>query len=420
MAMNQKLVHGKLRAFISGSLLLTLLAMTTSCGGPPTAKEEIGLDAIGRQLALLDGNVQKSLAADPMADSGAGEGNPRIVPRSVSGEGTLVMVPGGDWTSGFYPGVLWTMYEMTGDTAWREKATAYTGKLEEEQYNASDHDVGFRMFCSYGNALRLTGDKDYIPVLVQSARSLISRYCEPVGCIRSWDFNREQWQCPVIIDNMMNLELLFWASQQTGDPIYHDIAVRHALTTMKHHFRDDFSTFHVVDYDTITGEVRKRNTHQGYADGSSWARGQAWGLYGYTMTYRYTEDPRFLKQAEGIADFILGHPRLPEDGIPYWDFDAPGIPGEPRDVSAAAISTSALYELSTYSEKGASYRSEADRILQNIWSGYRSGEGENCGFILDHSVGSKPHQSEVDVPLIYADYYFLEALKRKLAGTDKQ
>ncbi len=417
--MNQKLVPGKLRAFISGSLLLTLLAVTTSCGGPGRATEEIDLDAIGSQLAMLDENVQKSLAADPMADSGAGEGNPKIFPRSVSREGTLVMVPRGDWTSGFYPGVLWTMVELTGDKAWDEKATAYTGKLEKEQYNASDHDMGFRMFCSYGNALRLTGDEAYVPVLVQSARTLFSRYYETVGCIRSWDFNQEVWQCPVIIDNMMNLELLFWASQQTGDPVYHDMAVRHALTTMQNHFRDDYSTFHVVDYDTITGQVRQKNTHQGYADGSSWARGEAWGLYGFTMTYRYTEDPRFLRQAEGIADFILGHPNLPEDGIPYWDFDAPGIPDEPRDVSAAAIIASALYELGTYSEKGASYRAEADRILQNIWNGYRSGEGENCGFILDHSVGSKPANSEVDVPLIYADYYFLEGLLRKNRFSDQ-
>jgi unsaturated chondroitin disaccharide hydrolase len=227
------------------------------------------------------------------------------------------------------------------------------------------------------------------------------------------------WQCPVIIDNMMNLELLFWASAQTGDPTYRDIAIQHATTTLAHHFRDDYSTYHVVDYDTITGAVRQKNTHQGYTDESSWARGQAWGLYGYTMTYRFTEDPRFLQQAEGIADFLLSHPNLPEDGIPYWDFNAPGIPDEPRDVSAAAIITSALYELSTYSEKGASYKAEADRILQNIWTHYRSGEGENLGFILDHSVGNKPGGSEIDVPMIYADYYFLEAINRRFGYNTK-
>ena len=302
---------------------------------------------------------------------------------------------------------------MTGDESWKVKATAYTKTLEKEQYNAGNHDVGFRMFCSYGNALRLTGDEEYIPVLVQSARTLISRYYEHVGCIRSWDFNQEIWQCPVIIDNMMNLELLFWATEQTGDSIYREIALSHALTTLENQFRDDYSTVHVVDYDTITGEVRQKNTYQGHADGSAWARGQAWGLYGYTMAYRFTEDPRFLLQAERIADFLLSHPNLPEDGVPYWDFDAPGIPDEPRDVSAAAIITSALYELSTFSEKGSFYRAEADRILKNIWSGYRSGAGENHGFILGHSVGNLPSESEVDVPLNYADYYFLEALIRR-------
>jgi unsaturated chondroitin disaccharide hydrolase len=406
--MNKKIVSGIKRVFKSGSILVTVVAVTTSCGRNSTATEEIDLNAIGSQLTLLDENVQKMLVTGTAADEGSG-----IVPRSVSGEGTLVMVPGGDWTSGFYPGVLWYMFELTGDRAWREKASAFTEKLEKEQFNASDHDVGFRMFCSYGNGLRLTGDEAYIPVLVQSANTLISRYYPQVGCIRSWDFNQENWQCPVIIDNMMNLELLFWASEQTGDPVYHDIAVRHAMTTLKNHFREDYSTFHVVDYDTITGAVRKKNTHQGYSDASSWARGQAWGLYGYTMTFRYTKDSLFLLQAERIAETILGHPNLPEDGIPYWDFNAPGIPDEPRDVSAAAIITSALYELSTYSGQGATYRAEADRILQNIWTGYRYGAGENQGFILDHSVGSKPGNSEVDVPLIYADYYFLEAFLRK-------
>jgi unsaturated chondroitin disaccharide hydrolase len=379
----------------TGFIFLSLIVLSMSCKGPAGKAGEVDLDAIAKQVLLLHENVQ------------------REVPRTINEDGSLWVVSGGDWTSGFFPGVLWTMYEMTGDDAWKVRATTYTEQLEQEQYNASDHDMGFRMFCSYGNALRLTGNQDYIPVLVQSAKTLISRYYGTVGCIRSWDFNQEKWQCPVIIDNMMNLELLFWASEQTGDPVFREMAITHALTTLDNQFRDDYSTVHVVDYDTITGEVRQKNTHQGYADESSWARGQAWGLYGYTMTYRYTKDQRFLNQAEHIAGFILDHPGLPADGIPYWDFDAPGIPDEPRDVSAAAITASALYELSTFSEKGASYRASADRILENIWTSYRSGEGENYGFILDHSVGSKPADSEVDVPLIYGDYYFLEALKRK-------
>ena len=396
-------------ALCSGIILFPVMVMIFSCRGPGRESGLPDQDVISNQLHLLDKNVQ-NVAGEASATGGGFEG---IVPRTVGEDGTLVLVNGGDWTSGFYPGILWQMYELTGEKSWRDRAEFYTQKLESQQYNNSDHDIGFRMFCSYGNAFRLTGKEEYIPVLVRSARTLISRYYEKVGCIRSWDFNQDVWQCPVIIDNMMNLELLFWASEKTGDPRFHDIAVQHALTTMENHFREDYSTCHVVDYDTINGQVRQKNTHQGYADGSSWARGQAWGLYGYTMTYRYTKDNRFLRQAEGIADFILGHPNLPDDGIPYWDFDAPGMPDEPRDVSAAAIMASALYELSTYSEKGTVYRKEADRILKNIWNGYRSGNGENCGFLLDHSVGSKPEKREVDVPLIYADYYFLEAMVRK-------
>ena len=396
-------------ALYSGIILIMVVALICSCRGSGGETGSADLDAIGDQLQLLDQNVQSGV----VADSEAGDRSDGFVPRTVGEDGTLVLVKGEDWTSGFFPGVLWYMVELTGEETWRDRAEYYTRKLENQQYNKSDHDIGFRMFCSYGNAFRLTGEEGYIPVLVQSARTLISRFYENVGCIRSWDFNRDIWQCPVIIDNMMNLELLFWASGQTGDPVFHDIAVSHALTTMKHHFRDDYSSYHVVDYDTITGIPRQKVTHQGYADGSSWARGQAWGLYGFTMTYRYTKDIRFLGQAEGIADYLLGHPNLPEDGIPYWDFDAPGMPDEPRDVSAAAIIASALYELSTYSEKASYYRAEADRILENIWTGYRSPAGKNSGFILDHSVGSKPAGSEVDVPLIYADYYFLEALVRK-------
>lgn len=376
-----------------------------SCGNSGGVSDSVNLEAIGQQLLLLDDNTQKAIADSP--------GSEIVVPRTFNEDGSLRVVKGGDWTSGFFPGTLWYMYELSSDESWREKAGAYTVTLEKEQYNASNHDVGFRMYCSYGNALRLSGNEAYIPILVQSAKTLISRYNDNVGCIRSWDFNDTVWQCPVIIDNMMNLELLFWATEQTGDPVYREIAYSHALTTMEYHFREDYSTVHVVDYDSITGEMRQRNTHQGYSDESSWARGQAWGLYGYAMTYRFTKDKRFLQQAEHIAGFILDNPNLPEDGVPYWDFNDPGIPDVPRDVSAAAIMASALYELSNYSEKGEYYRSEADRILDNIWKKYRSPEGENYGFILDHSTGNLRGGSEIDVPLNYADYYFVEALLRR-------
>ena len=386
-----------------------LILMLSSCKGPSDQPEGITLEQIGQQLELLDENIIKVQAEAPLTANG----QKRVFPRTIDKDGSLAVVPAGDWTSGFYPGVLWYMFELTGETAWKEKAIKYTVLLEEQQYNGSNHDVGFRMFCSYGNALRLTGDQSYIPVLEQSAKTLIARYYENVGCLRSWDFNQENWQCPVIIDNMMNLELLFWASEQTGDPVYHDIAITHALTTMKNHFRPDNSSIHVVDYDTITGDVRHRNTHQGYADESAWSRGQAWGLYGYTATYRLTDHIDFLKQAEKIADFLLEHPNMPDDMVPYWDYDAPGNPEEPRDVSAAAIMASALYELCKYSENGAMYKEKADRIMESLGSTYASAPGENYGFILGHSVGAKPLDSEVDVPLNYADYYYLEALVRK-------
>jgi len=388
---------------------LALLLVLVSCNTPAEQTKVITLDNIAAQLRLLDENVIKVQAEAPLTANG----QKRVVPRTINKDGSLSVVPIGDWTSGFYPGTLWYMFELTGEEERKEKAIKYTAELEEEQFNTRDHDVGFRMFCSYGNALRLTADDAYIPVLVQSGRSLITRYYENVGCLRSWNFNQENWQCPVIVDNMMNLELLFWASNQTGDPVFYDIAFSHALTTMENHFRPDFSSIHVVDYDTITGDVRHRNTHQGYADESAWARGQSWGLYGYTVTYRLTDHIDFLKQAENIANFLLGHPNLPEDLVPYWDFDAPGIPDEERDVSAAAIMASALYELCLYSEKGAYYKAKADKIMESLGTTYASAPGENYGFILDHSVGAKPLGSEVDVPLNYADYYYLEALLRK-------
>lgn len=386
-------------------LLSILVIIISSCGNPTSNEVEFDPAFLAGQLTLLDENTQKKIVNSPGSDI--------IVPRTINEDESLRVVNGGDWTSGFFPGTLWYMYELTEDQIWKEKAIAYTELLEKEQYNASNHDVGFRMFCSYGNALRLSGDEAYKPILVQSAKTLISRYYESVGSIRSWDFNEEVWQCPVIIDNMMNLELLFWASEQTGDPIYREIAISHALTTLENQFRDDYSTVHVVDYDTITGEVRQRNTHQGYSDESSWARGQAWGLYGFTVCYRFTEDERFLEQAENIAAFLLNHENLPEDGVPYWDFNDPSIPDVPRDVSAAAIIASALYELSSYSGQGDFFSSEADRIMDNIWLSYRSTAGENYGFILDHATGHLPGGSEIDVPLNYADYYFMEALLRQ-------
>ena len=344
-------------------------------------------------------------------------------PRNSEPDGTLNLVPSKDWTSGFFPGELWFLYEYTQNNFWKKKAQQHTDILEKEKMNGSTHDMGFKVYCSFGNGYRLTQDEHYKEVLLQSARTLATRFKPAAGIIRSWDHSTAKWACPVIIDNMMNLELLFWATKESKDSTFYRIAVDHARTTMKHHFRPDFSSYHVIDYDTITGQVLKKNTHQGFADESAWSRGQAWALYGYTMCYRETRLPEFLEQAQNIEKYLFTHPNMPEDLIPYWDFDAPGIPDEPRDVSAATVIASALYELSLYDpEKGERYRSNADKIIENLTKHYRAMLKKDNGFLLLHSTGTKPTNTEVDVPIVYADYYFIEALmrKNKLEKTGKQ
>ena len=340
------------------------------------------------------------------------ERNNRLVfPRTFEHD-TLKLVASGDWTSGFWPGMLWMMYEYTGKPEWKARAEEFTALMEREPTNRASHDVGFKVYDSYGQGYRLTGNEDYKKQIIQGAKTLITRFNKTTGCIRSWDFGK--WQYPVIIDNMMNLELLFAATKLTGDSVYYDVAVSHANTTMKNHFRPDHSSYHVVNYDTTTGNVISKTTHQGFADESSWARGQAWALYGYTMCYRETKDRKYLVQAEEIASYILRNPPiLPKDMVPYWDFSLPDFKNEPRDASAAAIIASALYELRKYSSHlRGYYKYSADQIMKNLISQYRAKPGTAKGFILLHSTGNKPSNGEIDVPIIYADYYFLEALIR--------
>ncbi|MDR0575711.1 MAG: glycoside hydrolase family 88 protein [Tannerella sp.] len=318
------------------------------------------------------------------------------------------------WCSGFMPGTLWYLYQYTNDAVLLEYATEYTGRIEKEQYNKGTHDLGFMLYCSYGNGLRLTGNEAYRSILLTGAESLISRYNPVVGCIKSWNSNAK-WQFPVIIDNMMNLEFLLWASNASGDPKFKDVCLSHADKTIKNHYRPDYSSYHVVSYDTITGLPEKKNTHQGFSDNSAWARGQAWGLYGYVMMYRETKNPAYLNWAKGIAGFIIDHPNLPEDKIPYWDFDAPGIPNAERDASAGAIIASALIELSAFVDKDLAdkYIKTAECQLRTLSSpDYFAEAGTNGHFILKHSVGHLMGKSEVDAPLTYADYYYVEALLR--------
>lgn len=339
-------------------------------------------------------------------------------PRTIEKDGSIHYVPIDDWCSGFFPGCMWLTYELTGDQKWEKLAEKYTEDLDSIKYLKWHHDVGFMIGCSYLNGYRLAGKTNYKDVIVEAAKSLSTRFRPGAGVIQSWDADRgwqgtRGWKCPVIIDNMMNLELLFEATRLSGDSTFYDIAVKHADTTLAHHFRDDNSCYHVVDYDPETGEVRSRQTAQGYADESAWARGQAWALYGYTTCYRYTHDKKYLDQAEKVYNFIFNNKNLPADLVPYWDYDAPNIPNEPRDASAAACTASALYELSTY-VPDKNYKETADRIMESLGSpAYRAEVGTNGNFILMHSVGSIPHDQEIDVPLNYADYYFLEALMRK-------
>jgi hypothetical protein len=334
------------------------------------------------------------------------------IPRSLEKDGSLHGTGSRSWTSGFYPGQLWQLYEYSQNQELKEAVSQWTAFIEKEKFDTHTHDLGFKVYCSFGHGYRLTQNDDYKEVILQTSQTLIKRYNEKIGCIRSWDFNADIWQFPVIIDNMMNLEMLFEATKLSGDSTYYKIAHQHALTTLKNHIREDFSSYHVIDYDTLSGEVRLRQTHQGFSDVSSWARGQAWNLYGFSMCYRETGDKRFLEQAKGIAEFFYTHPRLPEDLIPYWDFDAPHIPNEPRDASAAAIATCGLLMLCDWvPESQEQYLRWADKTLAALSSDtYQS---NTAPFLLKHSVGSVPDSFEVDVPIVYADYYYVEALMKR-------
>jgi hypothetical protein len=364
------------------------------------------IDIIDESLAFSIG--QYSGMADTMLKI------PDVLPRSTDAGGRLLTAKSGWWTSGFFPGSLWYLYEYSNDEKLKDAAIRMTSRVEREKFNTGTHDLGFMLYCSFGNGFRLTGDTAYRGVLLTGANSLLTRFRPLVGCIQSWD-HVKKWECPVIIDNMMNLEYLAWAFKETGDSAYYNTCISHSDTTIKYHFRPDFSSYHVVSYDTVTGRVEARQTAQGYSDESSWARGQSWGLYGYTVMYRETGLPRYLDQARKIAGYLIDHPRMPADKIPYWDYDAPGIPSELRDASAGATMASALIELSGMvdSATGQKYLETAEVQLRSLASpAYRSSLGENGNFILMHSVGSMPGKGEIDVPLTYADYYFIEALMR--------
>ena len=345
------------------------------------------------------------------------EGKVRI-PKTIDKLGRMVYIPIDDWCSGFFPGSLCYLYQLTNDKSWLVQSKRFTEALDSIQYLTWHHDVGFMIGSSYLNIYRLNPNKAYKKTIIQTAKSLCTRFRKKAGVIQSWNVDRgwqskRGWTCPVIIDNMMNLELLFEATRLSGDSTYWKVAVSHANKTLENQFRKDGSCYHVVDYDPNNGAVLHRQTAQGYADNSAWARGQAWAVYGYTVCYRYTHDRKYLDQAVKTLNFVMQNPNLPDNLIPYWDFDAPNIPNEPRDASSAACIASALYEMNNYLPDNG-YTSLADRIIRSLSSPeYRAPLGKNGCFLLMHSVGSIPHNNEIDVPLNYADYYFLEALTRR-------
>jgi unsaturated chondroitin disaccharide hydrolase len=316
------------------------------------------------------------------------------------------------WCSGFYPGTLWYIYEQTKNPEIRKEAERSLKVIEPNQHYTGNHDLGFMIYCSFGNAYRITGNEAYKKIIFNASEALSTRYRPSIKSIQSWNKN-DYFNCPVIIDNMMNLEMMLWATQNGADKKYWDISVTHANTTIKEHFRPVNSSYHIVDYDLDSGKVLRKATFQGAANTSAWARRQAWALYGFVTMYRFTKDEKYLEQSEKIAEFILNHPNLPQDMIPYWDFDAPLMPKAKRDASAGAIIASALFELGQYSEQKKKYVESATGMIKSLASpAYKADVNTNGGFILKHSVGALPLNSEIDVPLIYADYYFLEALKR--------
>lgn len=390
---------------LKGNVFLAAILFLTACTG---GKKQAAMEkVVDKGLALA--TEQALLMAKELENQ---EGR---LPKSINKKGELATSGYGWWCSGFFPGELWYLYENNPTEELKKYAEMYTARVEKAKHITDNHDVGFMLNCSFGNGYRLTQNPQYKEVMITGANSLATRFNEKVGALRSWDFNKDKWQFPVIIDNMMNLEFFTVVSRLTDEDRFNRMAVAHADKTMKYHFRPDYSCYHVISYDTISGLPHIKQTHQGYADESSWARGQAWALYGFTMMYKETGRKEYLEQANKVAAFIMNHPNMPEDRIPYWDFDMPEIPNTPRDASAAAIMASAFIDLSQMNKDdfGKSCLTMAEEQLCSLTSlAYLAEKGTNCNFALMHSTGHFPNNSEVDVPLSYADYYYVEALMR--------
>lgn len=393
------LMGSKSRSVLVLALFIVLGAISCSANREPLT------DVIERGLARA--RVQAASMAEELLPQ---EG---VFPRSYE-DGRMITADYRWWTAGFFPGVLWQLFADSGEERFLEYAKIFTERVRPVAEMTDTHDLGFMLLCSFGRGYVLTGNEDYLSVLKRGAVNLAGRWNPSLGVIKSWE-SSPRWKYPVIIDNMMNLEMLCFVSEETGDSSLFDIAVRHADVTLENHFREDGSTWHVVSYDPETLGIQCKNTAQGYSDDSAWARGQSWALYGYTMMYRETGYDRYLEQARKIAKFLIGHTNMPEDMVPYWDYDAPSIPNAVRDASSAAIMASALIELSLLdkSDDAKTWIATAEKQIRSLSSEkYLAEEGTNGGFILMHSTGNMPNKSEVDVPLTYADYYYIEALLR--------
>ena len=383
-------------------LLITTILVMVSCDSPK------------KEVASFSPSEMLDLSAEKIKETSLELTNSNEYLRNIPTDSTDWKVVGvKDWCSGFWPGVLWYAYESSGDEVLREQAERFTAPIKEIAYTAAlDHDIGFQVFCSYGNGYRLTGKEEYKTIILAAADTLATLYNPKVGSILSWPVMVEEMGHNTIIDNMMNLELLFWASKNGGSKELYNIAESHAKVTMKYIVRPDNAVYHVADFDIETGEFVKGHTHQGYADESMWARGQAWGIYGFAMSYRETGNEDFLNTSIRLADHYLE--RLPEDGIPYWDFDDPKIPNSPKDASAAGVAACGLLELSGLVEGEtlkAKYFNAAKKSLE-ILSSEEYFSGDKSKALLLHSTGHLPNNSEIDVPIIYADYYYMEALVR--------
>lgn len=338
----------------------------------------------------------------------------KIFPLTAEGD-EIVLVASSDWNSGFYPGILWKLYEITGKKSWGEEASFYSGLLEKGILNDPVNYIGVKYFHGLANGYNITSRPEYREALLSATQTLLSVHNLQAGCICTNNLASGQQTCRVTIESLLNIELLFWATKGTGDTKYRDIAIQHILKVMKDHFQKDNSIWEVVNYDCLTGQIISKETNIGDSKSVVIAKDLAWALYGFTMAYRETRIPAFLEKAQSIADFIRNHPRLPADGIPYWNFDGVGIPVEERDASAAAIIAYSFFELNELLENNGIYAISAIHIMNSLCSErYLSAVGENSGFLLKNCTWTDSVHVNHNVPLVYADYFFLKAFQKKM------